>query len=53
MKFIFNGEVKNQEGGVFFFFKPKGQEQHIYSHYIPRIYNIDKRTYNKELHKVI
>lgn len=51
-EFYFNGEVKNQEGGVFFFFKPKGQEQHIYSHYIPRLYNIDKRTYNKELHKL-
>lgn len=51
-EFFLNGEVINQEGGVFFFFKPNGQEQHIYSHYIPRQYNIDKRTYNKELHKL-
>ncbi|MEW4284573.1 immunity protein YezG family protein [Priestia koreensis] len=48
----FNGEVKEGEGGVFFFFTPEGEDQHIFSHYIPKIYSIDKRTYNKELHKL-
>ncbi|MCM2988420.1 antitoxin YezG family protein [Bacillus safensis] len=51
-KFWFNGEVKEDEGGVFFFFRPKGEGQHIYSHYIPKLYCVDKRTYNKELHKL-
>ncbi|WP_077309995.1 immunity protein YezG family protein [Terribacillus halophilus] len=50
--FYFNGEVKEGEGGVFFFFTPKGEEQHIFSHYIPKLYSVDKRTYNKELHKL-
>ena len=50
--FYFNGEVKERDGGVFFFFTPKGEKQNVFSHYIPRFYNIDKRTYNKELHKL-
>lgn len=50
--FYFNGEVSEGEGGVFFFFVPKGEKQHIFSHYIPRLYNVDKRVYNKELHKL-
>lgn len=50
--FYFNGEVKEGEGGVFFFFKPKGEEQYIFSHYIPKLYNVDKRAYNKELHRL-
>ncbi|WP_077596430.1 immunity protein YezG family protein [Oceanobacillus kimchii] len=50
--FSFNGEVKDEEGGVFFFFKPKDEKQHIYSHYIPKIYNVDKRYYNRELHQL-
>lgn len=50
--FCFNSEVKNGEGGAFFFFMPKGEEQHVFSHYIPKLYNIDKRAYNKELHKL-
>ncbi|MFP9131361.1 immunity protein YezG family protein [Niallia sp. BSM11] len=50
--FYFNGEVKEGEGGVFFFFTPKGEEQHIFSHYIPKLYSVDKRAYNKELHKL-
>ncbi|ASN04218.1 immunity protein YezG family protein [Virgibacillus necropolis] len=50
--FYFNGEVKEREGGVFFFFKPKGEEQYIFSHYIPKLYSVDKRAYNKELHKL-
>ncbi|WP_260284999.1 antitoxin YezG family protein [Peribacillus aracenensis] len=48
----FNGEVNEREGGVFFFFKPKGEEQHVFSHYIPKLYSVDKRAYNKELHKL-
>ncbi|KGT37227.1 DUF600 family protein [Weizmannia sp. CD-2023] len=51
-KFYFNGEVKEGEGGVFFFFMPKGEEQPIFSHYIPTLYSVDKRAYNKELHKL-
>ncbi|WLR42592.1 DUF600 family protein [Bacillus carboniphilus] len=50
--FYFNGEVKEREGGVFFFFTPKGDEEYIFSHYIPKIYNMDKKTYNRELHKL-
>ena len=50
--FYFNGEVKDEEGGVFFFFTPKGEEQHVFSHYIPKFYSVDKRAYNKELHKL-
>ncbi|MDV2884712.1 DUF600 family protein [Alkalihalophilus pseudofirmus] len=48
----FNGEVKEGEGGVFFFFKTNEKEQHIFSHYIPKLYNIDKRAYNQEIHKL-
>lgn len=51
-KFYFNGEAKEGEGGVFFFFTPKGEEQYIFSHYIPKLYNVDKRAYNKELHNL-
>ncbi len=42
--FAFNGEVKNKEGGVFFFFKSVDNEEYIYSHHIPNLYNINKRT---------
>jgi len=48
----FNGEVKEEEGGVFFFFMPKGEEQHIFSHYIPKLYSVDKRAYNRGLHQL-
>lgn len=51
-KFSFNAEVKDEEGGVFFFFKPKGGKEYIYSHYIPNLYGIDKKSYNKELHNL-
>lgn len=50
--FCFNGEIKEGEGGVFFFFMPKGEKKHIFSHYIPKVYSVDKRAYNKELHKL-
>lgn len=50
--FYFNGEVKEKDGGVFFFFTPKGENQYVFSHYIPKFYSVDKRTYNKELHKL-
>ncbi|MYL64394.1 DUF600 family protein [Bacillus hwajinpoensis] len=49
---FFNGEVKDGEGGVFFFFTPKGEEQHVFSHFIPKLYSVDKRAYKKELHKL-
>ncbi|MCM3439382.1 immunity protein YezG family protein [Metabacillus halosaccharovorans] len=48
----FNGEVKEGEGGVFFFFTPKDDGKHIFSHYIPKLYSVDKRAYNKEVHKL-
>ncbi|MEK4171435.1 immunity protein YezG family protein [Lysinibacillus sp. FSL L8-0312] len=51
--FYFNGEVKDKDGGVFFFFLPKGnEEKYLFSHFIPRVYGVDKRVYNKELHKL-
>ncbi|KGR89577.1 antitoxin YezG family protein [Lysinibacillus sp. OL1_EC] len=51
--FYFNGEVKDKDGGVFFFFRPKdNEENYLFSHFIPRIYGVDKRVYNKELHKL-
>ncbi|MBM7620083.1 uncharacterized protein (TIGR01741 family) [Bacillus tianshenii] len=50
--FYFNGEIKGEEGGVFFFFTPKDEVKHVFSHYIPKLYNVDKRAYNKELHKL-
>ncbi|SFB99472.1 conserved hypothetical protein [Bacillus sp. OV322] len=50
--FSFNGEVMEESGGVFFFFKPKNEEQYIYSHYIPKLYSVDKRAYNNELHRL-
>lgn len=36
----------------FLLFTPKGEEQHVFSHYIPKLYSVDKRAYNKELHKL-
>ncbi len=48
--FCFNGEVKDEEGGVFFFFRPKDKVQYVYSHYIPRLYNIDRRSYYNCIH---
>ena len=53
-KFYFNGEVKEDEGGVFFFFQPHGdgEEQHVFLFNIPKLYNVDKRAYIKELHKL-
>lgn len=50
--FYFNGEVKEGEGGLFFFFTPKGEKEHVFSHHIPKLYSVDKRGYNKELHKL-
>lgn len=51
--FYFNGEVKDVDGGVFFFFTPKGDnEEAIYSHYIPKLYNLEKRLYAKALHEL-
>ena len=47
-----NSEVKNGEGGVFFFFRPKGEGKYVFSHYIPKLYKLDKRIYNKEIHKL-
>ncbi|WP_080873403.1 immunity protein YezG family protein [Oceanobacillus timonensis] len=51
-KFYFNGEAIDEEGGIFFFFTPKGKEEYIFSHYISKLFNIDKVTYYKEFHKL-
>lgn len=48
----FNGEVKDKEGGVFFFFKPNGSHDPIYSHDIPEMFAIDERVYDEEIHKL-
>ncbi|MBC1891426.1 immunity protein YezG family protein [Listeria booriae] len=49
-KFYFNGEVKDGDGGVYFFFQVDSLGENIYSHYIPKIYGIEKSEYNKSLH---
>ena len=49
----FNGEVKDEEGGVFFFFTPIDKnDEPIYSHDIPDLYQVDEKNYDKELHKL-
>ncbi|MEI2664046.1 immunity protein YezG family protein [Rossellomorea sp. LJF3] len=52
-EFYFNGEVKDKEGGVFFFFTPVDKnESAVYSHDIPDLYQIDEDTYDEELHNL-
>lgn len=48
----FNGEVKDKEGGVFFFFTPIDSNEPVFSHDIPDIYPIDESVYDEELHKL-
>ncbi|MBD8037379.1 DUF600 family protein [Solibacillus sp. A46] len=50
--FYFNGEVKNKEGGVFFFFTPIGNNEPVYSHDIPDLYPIVESVYDEKLHKL-
>ncbi|MDG5471608.1 DUF600 family protein [Jeotgalibacillus sp. ET6] len=50
--FYFNGEVKDNEGGVFFFFYPVDSNEPVYSHDIPDIYPIDESSYDEELDKL-
>lgn len=51
--FYFNGEVKDKEGGIFFFFTPiDNNDDPVYSHDIPDLYQVDERNYDKELHKL-
>ncbi|MBC2366981.1 immunity protein YezG family protein [Listeria booriae] len=51
--FYLNGEVKDGEGGVFFFFNTNDNlDEFIYSHYIPEIYKMDKKMYNQENHRL-
>lgn len=45
-EFYFNGEVENGEGGVFFFFKPKNEDDYVYSLDIPNNYDINSDEYN-------
>ena len=49
-KFYFNSEVKNGEGGAFFFYETQYQKTPVYSHLIPSLFKIDKKNYNKNLH---
>lgn len=52
-EFYFNGEVKDKEGGVFFFFTPVGsKDEPVYSHDIPDLYQIDESVYDEEPHKL-
>ncbi|MED3897470.1 DUF600 family protein [Priestia aryabhattai] len=51
--FYFNGEVKDGEGGVYFFYKVVGEEnEYQYSHLIPRTYQVEKKAYNHSLHEL-
>lgn len=52
-QFYFNGEVKDKEGGVFFFFTPiDSKDEPVYSHDIPDLYKINERVYDDEIHKL-
>ncbi|MBF7154400.1 immunity protein YezG family protein [Bacillus albus] len=52
-EFYFNGEVKDGEGGVYFFYTTLDEKQEYkYSHYIPRMYNVDRKIYNQFLHEL-
>ncbi|MGG3574198.1 immunity protein YezG family protein [Bacillus gobiensis] len=52
-EFYFNGEVKDKEGGVFFFFTPvDSKDEPVYSHDIPDLYQINEKAYDEELHKL-
>ncbi|EJR97922.1 immunity protein YezG family protein [Bacillus mycoides] len=52
-EFYFNGEVKDGEGGVYFFYTTLDEKQEYkYSHYIPRMYNVDRKIYNQLLHEL-
>lgn len=52
-EFYVNGEVKDGEGGVYFFYTTLDEKQEYkYSHYIPRMYNVDRKIYNQFLHEL-
>ena len=52
-EFYFNGEVKGGEGGVYFFYTTLDEKkEYKYSHYIPRMYNVDRKAYNQFLHEL-
>ncbi|WP_018931497.1 immunity protein YezG family protein [Gracilibacillus lacisalsi] len=52
-EFYFNGEVKNKEGGVFFFFTlANNKDEPVYSHDIPDLFQKDESVYDEELHKL-
>jgi uncharacterized protein (TIGR01741 family) len=52
-EFYFNGEVKDEEGGVFFFFTPvDSNADAVYSHDIPDLYQINENAYDEELNKL-
>ncbi|MFX3617425.1 MAG: immunity protein YezG family protein [Sporolactobacillus sp.] len=45
---------KFKDGGrVFFFFTSKGEKRHAFLHSIPKSFFVDKKVYNKELHKLL
>lgn len=46
-EFFFQGEIKDGEGGVFFFFNTFESDEYKYCYYIPEIYNVDKRVYDE------
>ncbi|MBC1458180.1 DUF600 family protein [Listeria newyorkensis] len=52
--FYLNGDVKDGDGGVFFFFNTKEKlDEFIYSHDIPEIYNVDEEIYYQGNHKLL
>ncbi|MEK4412700.1 immunity protein YezG family protein [Bacillus sp. FSL K6-0268] len=45
--------MKDGEGGVYFFYTTLDEKQEYkYSHYIPRMYNVDRKIYNQFLHEL-
>lgn len=46
-EFFFQGEIKDGEGGVFFFFNTLESDEFKYCYYIPELYNVDRRVYEE------
>lgn len=46
-EFFFQGEIKDGEGGVFFFFNTLESNEFKYCYYIPDIYNVDRAIYDQ------
>ncbi len=44
-EFYFQSEVKEGDGGVFFFFNQRSSDEFEYCYYIPDRYNVDRKVY--------